>query len=60
MTALRRARHDRGFTQVELAQRVGFTQQAVSLVELGGSRGCPSLRRKLSDVLGVPEPELFP
>lgn len=59
MTALQQARHERGLTQVQLARRVGFTQQAVSLVERGGSAGCAELRRRLAVALNADERELF-
>lgn len=60
MTALREARRASGMTQVQLSARVGYTQQTLSLVELGGSSGCPELRRRLAIALATDEGALFP
>ena len=60
MTALRHARRASGLTQVQLSARIGYTQQALSMVELGGSSGCPELRRRLAVALATDEAALFP
>lgn len=48
-----------GWTQAQLADRVGLETQSVSLIEIG--RRCPSrpviiLMRQTSDLIGMPPP----
>lgn len=50
---LRALRKDKGLTAVELAQRVGVTQTAISRYEVGARRPSPELLEKLADALGA-------
>lgn len=55
---LTRARKAKGYTQAELAQRIGVSQQAVFAYELGERRVSLFILNKLSNVLGVRIEEL--
>ncbi len=51
---LRRWRHARGFSQLELAARAGSTSRHVSFLETGRSRPSQEMVLRLSQVLDVP------
>jgi transcriptional regulator with XRE-family HTH domain len=53
------AREMRGFTQMDLAKRMGVTQGAVSQWETGTSLPRADLLPKLADVLGCTVDELL-
>lgn len=53
--ALRALRRDKGLTAVELAEKVGVTQRAVSRYEAGERRPSPELLEKIADALGAPK-----
>ncbi len=59
MDGLKRLRHERMLTQVELAQQVGVSQQAVQYWEAGTRYPRPAQRRKLCQVLDVSPAELL-
>lgn len=52
-TRFRAARHTKGLTQQELAQRTGIEQSHISHVERGTRGLSPELLRKAADALGV-------
>ena len=52
-------RKDRGFTQVELAERLGVSQNAVSEYENGKSRLSATMLRKIADTIGVSSDEIL-
>lgn len=56
---LARIRRERGFTQVELAQRLGVAQPVVSDYERGELRLHGQLIVRLSEILGVSSEELL-
>jgi len=49
-----------GMSQTELARRVFVAGQNLSAVERGRLAPWPKLRKAVSEVLGVPEDDLFP
>jgi transcriptional regulator with XRE-family HTH domain len=51
--ALRILRADKGLTAVELAQRVGVTQTAISRYEIGTRRPSPETLERIADALGA-------
>lgn len=52
--ALRAARHQRGWSQLELSHRLGVSQRHVSFVEVGRSQASRALLGAWLDVLDVP------
>jgi len=48
-----------GLTQVELAERMGLTQSAISKIESGQNWLRPEMLAKLADALGVTPAKLF-
>lgn len=59
MTRLRQLRESRGLSQTELGLRMQMNPTFVSHVEAGRKRPSVRFRRTTSEVLGVPESELF-
>jgi transcriptional regulator with XRE-family HTH domain len=58
---IRELREKLGITQIDLAAKVGVTQAAISLIELGKSENpAVDTAQKIAKVLGVPLEELFP
>jgi transcriptional regulator with XRE-family HTH domain len=59
-TVVRRLREDRGFTQIDLAQRARMSQGYLAALERG-LRTNPSLRmlHQLANALGVPVTDLL-
>lgn len=51
-------RRKRGFTQAQLAERVGISQNYVASLEAGDRKGDPSLFKKFAGVLHVPMEQL--
>jgi transcriptional regulator with XRE-family HTH domain len=51
--ALRTLRADKGLTAVELAERVGVTQTAISRYEVGTRRPSPETLERIADALGA-------
>jgi len=49
-----------GMSQTELARRACVAGQNLSAVERGRLAPWPKLRKAVSEVLGVPEDDLFP
>jgi len=47
-------------TQAELARRVGVSDTHISRLILGQARCRAALRRRIAEILGVPEGVLFP
>lgn len=58
MSTLKRHRLSKGWTQRQLASKVGRTHTAVSLWESGKSLPDPDIFPKLARVLGIPPLEL--
>ena len=58
-TGLRAHRDAKGWTQRELAKRVGVTQNYIPALELGNRNPGPDLRQKLMDLFGVDFEDLF-
>lgn len=56
---IRALRRERGWTQVELAQRLGITQSIVSAIEIGGRRPGLPLAIAIAAALGVSVEDLF-
>ena len=56
---LRRIRHDRGFSQEELAHRAGVDRSYISLLENGAYSASVDMLAKLADALGVRAAELL-
>ncbi len=59
MDGLKRLRHERMLTQVELAEKVGVSQQAVQYWEAGTRYPRPAQQRKLCQILEVSPAELL-
>lgn len=59
MSALRRARKARGWTQEDLADRVGVNRSAIIRWEKGSHLPSWESAKKLSTVLSVPAEQLF-
>lgn len=57
-STMRRARATHGWTQVELARRVGTSQNVVSLIESGGV-GSSQFVLPICRALGIPPPMFF-
>lgn len=58
VNTVRRMRHERGWTQAQLAQEAGISTQAVVFVEAG--RGCrDDVKVRLAEALGAHVHELF-
>jgi DNA-binding XRE family transcriptional regulator len=57
---VRRARLAMGLEQAELAERVGISQSAVSMVEAGTNGFRDTTKLRLAQALGVPPRVLFP
>jgi transcriptional regulator with XRE-family HTH domain len=58
-TPLREARIAAGLTQVEFGERTGYAQSLVSRLEGGQLTPWRRFRARASEVLGVPETDLF-
>jgi len=58
-TGLRAQRDAKGWTQRELAKRLGVTQNYIPALELGNRNPGPDLRQKLMDLFGVDFEDLF-
>jgi len=58
-TGLRTHRDARGWTQRELAKRLGVTQNYIPALELGNRNPGPDLRQKLMDLFGADFEDLF-
>jgi transcriptional regulator with XRE-family HTH domain len=56
---LAQVRAERGFTQGDFARLLGVSRSALSNVENGHVRAWPKLRRAASQLLAVPEEDLF-
>ena len=56
---LREAREAVDLQQKQFARLVGYRPSSISQVETGARRAWPALRQRCSEVLGVPESELF-
>ena len=59
LNTLREARAARGWTQAELAERVGVTRKTINTVENGVFVPSTLLSLKLADALGVSVEQLF-
>jgi len=60
MNKLRKARKEKGLSQLKLAFMTGIAPNEISRIENGWLKPYPGWRKRLSRVLGVPETELFP
>lgn len=58
-TGLRAHRDAKGWTQRELAKRLGVTQNYIPALELGSRNPGPDLRQKLMDLFAVDFEDLF-
>ena len=58
-TGLRGQRDSKGWTQRELAKRLGVTQNYIPALELGNRNPGPDLRQKLMDLFEVDFEALF-
>jgi transcriptional regulator with XRE-family HTH domain len=58
-TGLRGRRETRGWTQRELAKRLGVTQNYIPALELGARNPGPDLRQKLMDLFDADFEDLF-
>ncbi|HEY8739080.1 MAG TPA: helix-turn-helix transcriptional regulator [Candidatus Dormibacteraeota bacterium] len=58
-TGLRARRDARGWTQRELAKRLGVTQNYIPALELGNRNPGPDLRQKLMDLFDCDFEDLF-
>ncbi len=58
-TGLRARREGKGWTQRELAKRVGVTQNYIPALELGTRNPGPDLRQKLMDLFECDFEDLF-
>lgn len=56
---VREARQRAGLTQVELAQRAGLAQPAISLIELGQANPTVQTLQQIADALGCPLADLL-
>lgn len=59
-TNLRVARILRGFSQDDLAGRIGVDPAIISRIERGVIRGTPEQRKRLVQILKIPKIGLFP
>ena len=59
LVKIRRKRLERGLTLSAAAKRAGVAAQVLAQVERGRQRPWPALRRRLAEMYGVPEGELF-
>ncbi len=60
LNRVREYRENRGFSQVEVARRVGIATPNISAVEAGRVMAWPKLRRALAKILKTIQKELFP
>lgn len=60
MNKLRKARKEKGLSQLKLAFMTGIAPNEISRIENGWLKPYPGWRKRLSRALGVPEIELFP
>jgi transcriptional regulator with XRE-family HTH domain len=58
-TGLRSQRDARGWTQRELAKRLGVTQNYIPALELGNRNPGPDLRQKLMDLFEADFEDIF-
>ena len=58
-TGLRAHREKQGWTQRELAKRLGVTQNYIPALELGNRNPGPDLRQKLMDLFACDFEDLF-
>ena len=59
-TNLRLVRILRGVTQDDLAVGIGVDPAIIGRIERGVIRGTPEQRRRLAQILKIPESQLFP
>ena len=59
METIRRLRHARGWSQEELANRVGCARSSISMIEGGHSLPRKELLKRLADAFEVPVCRLF-
>ena len=57
---VRRLREKAGLSQTELARRACIANSNLSAIEHGHREAWPIARRRIAEVLGVTESELFP
>jgi transcriptional regulator with XRE-family HTH domain len=56
---LRDERVRRGWSQTRLSGLTGISQADISAIECGRQAPWPSWRRRIAEVMGIPEAELF-
>ena len=59
MNQLKLVRMQAGMTQLQLARRVDVSEQKITKIETGRMIPSPGIRRRLTQVLGASEKELF-
>lgn len=56
----RLAANERGWSQIELARRVGISPEVLRHILAGRRPSWPKLRREIAELLEIDERELFP
>ncbi len=59
MNKLKMLRKQKGLTQDELGEKVGFTGKAVAAWESGRNTPKPATMQRIEDFFGVPKEEIF-
>lgn len=56
---LSKLREKKGWTQERLVRKIGVSRGLIAQVEVGDRRPYPSLKKRIAEVLGVPEEKIF-
>ena len=57
--SVKQARQYAGFTQIEMAQKLGVSRDIYRKIELSPETACVALAKKISAVVGIPIDQIF-